>query len=318
MMIDLQEGESDVLWDDGEFILSRIRDQGDRGSTLLLRPTAAYATAVSRARLKHAYSLHDQLDFSWAAQPIGLIDDGGELALLLKDPGGQLLATLIGKAWEVRPFLRVAIALARALGSLHRRGLVHKDLKPSRILVEVARGEAWLAGFTFTTRIQREDHATGQPQLIAGTLAYMAPEQTGRMNRSVDTRSDLYSLGVILYEMLTGTLPFKASDPMEWVHCHIARQPATPSERVDGVPATLSAIVLKLLAKNPEDRYQTARGLEGDLLCCLAELESVGRIKQFPLGADDVPDRLLIPERLYGRAETIIADTAARPFPQKN
>jgi transcriptional regulator with GAF, ATPase, and Fis domain len=255
--------------------------------------------------LKHAYALRDELEDSWAARPMELIDRSDELALFVQDPGGQLLATLIRKAWEVRPFVRVAIGLAHALGSLHRRGLVHKDLKPSNILVEVARGEAWLGGFTFTTRIQREDHATSQPKLIAGTLAYIAPEQTGRMNRWVDTRSDLYSLGVILYEMLTGELPFKASDPMEWIHCHIARQPATPSERVGGIPRTLSAIVLKLLAKNPEDRYQTARGLEADLLRCLAELESAGRIDQFPLGADDVPDRLLIPERLYGRDREI-------------
>ena len=305
MPTDLSQEEFEVLWDDGEFILSRINNHYDRSPGLLVRPAAAYATAVSRARLKHAYALRDELEDSWAARPMELIDRSDELALFVQDPGGQLLATLIRKAWEVRPFVRVAIGLAHALGSLHRRGLVHKDLKPSNILVEVARGEAWLGGFTFTTRIQREDHATSQPKLIAGTVAYMAPEQTGRMNRWVDTRSDLYSLGVILYEMLTGELPFKASDPMEWIHCHIARQPATPSERVGGIPRTLSAIVLKLLAKNPEDRYQTARGLEADLLRCLEQLESAGCIDQFPLGADDVPDRLLIPERLYGRGREI-------------
>jgi transcriptional regulator with GAF, ATPase, and Fis domain/predicted ATPase len=305
MPTDLSQEEFEVLWDDGEFILSRVKNQHGRSPALLVRPATAYATAVSRARLKHAYALRDELEDSWTARPMELIDRSDELALFVQDPGGQLLATLIRKAWEVRPFVRVAIGLAHALGSLHRRGLVHRDLRPSNILVEVARGEAWLGGFTFTTRIQPEDHATSQPRLIAGTLAYIAPEQTGRMNRWVDTRSDLYSLGVILYEMLTGELPFKASDPMEWVHCHIARQPAAPSERVDGVPTTLSAIVLKLLAKNPEDRYQTARGLEADLVRCLTELESGGRIEEFLLGADDVPDRLLIPERLYGRGPEI-------------
>ena len=154
-------------------------------------------------------------------------------------------------------------------------------MKPSNILVDVTEGKAWLAGFVFTTRLEREHHASGQPRVTAGTLAYMAPEQTGRMNRSVDTRGDLYSLGVILYEMLKGTLPFQASEPIEWIHCHIARPPAPLGERVHGIPPMISAIVLKLLAKNPEDRYQTARGVETDLGLCLSEWESAGSIEQF-------------------------------------
>lgn len=142
------------------------------------------------------------------------------------------------------------------------------------------------------------------PEVIAGTLAYMAPEQTGRMNRSIDTRSDLYSLGVTLYQMLTGTLPFVAADPLEWIHCHIARQPPPPGERAT-VPGPLSSLTMKLLAKNAEERYQTASGLETDLRRCLAEWESHGRIDAFPLGARDVPDRLLIPEKLYGRERDV-------------
>ena len=138
----------------------------------------------------------------------------------------------------------------------------------------------------------------------------MAPEQTGRMNRSIDSRSDLYALGVTLYQMLTGSLPFTASDPMEWVHCHIARKPVPPSERLETVPAAVSAIILKLLAKTAEERYQTAAGLERDLRRCLAAWEAQRRIDAFPLGEHDTPDRLLIPEKLYGREreiETLLA-----------
>jgi serine/threonine protein kinase len=133
----------------------------------------------------------------------------------------------------------------------------------------------------------------------------MAPEQTGRMNRSIDSRSDLYSLGVTLYQMLTGSLPFTASDPMEWVHCHIARLPVPPRERWRDVPETVSAIILKLLSKTAEDRYQTAAGLTADLRKCLTEWESCRRISSFSLGAHDISDRLLMPEKLYGRDRQI-------------
>ena len=121
---------------------------------------------------------------------------------------------------------------------MHERGLIHKDIKPANILVDVASGGVWLTGFGIASRLPRERQAPAPPEVIAGTLAYMAPEQTGRMNRSIDARSDLYSLGVTFYEMLTGTLPFTAADPMEWVHCHIARQPAPPDERVAGIPGS--------------------------------------------------------------------------------
>ena len=166
-------------------------------------------------------------------------------------------------------------------------------------------GHAWLTGFGIASRLPRERQAPAPPEVIAGTLAYMAPEQTGRMNRSIDFRSDLYALGVTLYEMLTGELPFTASDPMEWVHCHIARRPGPPDERVAGVPRPVSAIVMKLLAKNAEDRYQTAAGLTVDLRKCLTEWESRRSIEPFPLGKQDASDRLMAPEKLYGREHEI-------------
>jgi predicted ATPase len=218
---------------------------------------------------------------------------------------GEPLERLLERPLDVVAFLHIAIPLAAALGQVHARGLIHKDVKPANILVDPATGGVSLTGFGIASRLPREHRSPAPPEVIGGTLAYMAPEQTGRMNRSVDSRSDLYALGVTFYEMLTGTLPFTASDPMEWVHSHIARQPMPPSERVSTVPVQLSAIVLKLLAKTAEDRYQTAVGLAFDLRRCLTEWKATGRIASFALGMRDASDRLLIPERLYGREREI-------------
>jgi PAS domain S-box-containing protein len=214
-------------------------------------------------------------------------------------------------AGELASFLRVASAIASALDKVHERGLIHKDIKPANILVTCTDGGVRLTGFGLASRHSRERQSPEPPKVIAGTLAYIAPEQTGRTNRSIDSRSDLYALGVTLYEMLTGTLPFKASDPMEWVHCHIARQPVPPIERSENIPPVISQILMKLLAKTAEDRYQTAAGLRADLARCLAEVESRERIKAFPLGKRDLAGRLLIPERLYGREREISTLVAA-------
>jgi len=159
--------------------------------------------------------------------------------------------------------------------------------------------------------LPRERQAPEPPEVIVGTLAYMAPEQTGRMNRSIDSRSDLNALGVTFYRMLTGRLPFSATDPMEWVHSHVARKPMPPSEQLESVPAVISQIVMKLLAKTTEERYQTAAGVEHDLRRSLAEWERKGRIEPFALGERDRPDRLMIPEKLYGRERVVEALLAA-------
>jgi predicted ATPase/signal transduction histidine kinase/GAF domain-containing protein/ActR/RegA family two-component response regulator len=258
-------------------------------------------------RLEHEYALRADLDAAWAAHPIELSRHHNRPALVLEDPGGAALDRLLGRPLGKSDFLRIAISVAAALRQAHARGIIHKDIRPANILADPSSGDVWLTGFGIASRLLRERQSPDAPEVIAGTLAYMAPEQTGRMNRSIDARSDLYSLGITFYQMLTGRLPFVASTPMEWVHCHIARQPLAPSERVVGLPTQLSTIVMKLLAKTAEERYQTAAGVEADLRRCLAEWESNGRIDPFPLAVHDLPDRLLIPERLYGREREIEA-----------
>src|SRR5262245_1051521 len=223
---------------------------------LLLAPAQDYVSPVTLARLEHEYSLAGELDPRWAARPITLGRHDGRIVLALEDPGGEPLSRLFGKPIELSAFLNLAIGLLRAVGGLHAAALIHKNIKPANVLVNQATGEAWLTGFGIASRHRRERQSPDPPEIIAGTLAYMAPEQTGRMNRSIDSRSDLYAVGVSLYEMLTGTLPFTASDPTELVHGHIACRPVPPGERLKEIPSAISAIIMKLLAKTAEDRYQ--------------------------------------------------------------
>src|SRR6266851_5569892 len=296
-----------VLWEDGERVFCRreSRVDGYRAAVLVVLPAAEHPTPATLDRLAREHGLKDELGGAWAVRPLELVRERGRIMLVLEDTRGEPLDRLLGMPMEVRSFLRLAIAVAAALTQVHRRGLVHKDIKPANILVNRTTGEVKLTGFGIASRLPRERQAPAPPESIAGTLAYMAPEQTGRMNRSIDARSDLYALGITLYQMLTGSLPFTAVDPMEWVHCHIARKPVPPSERLETVPAPVSGLILKLLAKNAEERYQTAAGVECDLRRCLAQSEPRGSIDDFPLGQQDTPDRLLIPEKLYGRAREV-------------
>jgi PAS domain S-box-containing protein len=296
-----------------DFTLYRGQQHGNPSPVLVMAPTAEHPSPESLRRLAHEYSLASEIDPEWAAKPLALTRYEGRTILILKDPGGEPLDQILHlcqvQRLDLRRTLRIAIGLTRALGQVHRRGLIHKDIKPENVLVDDV-DHVWLSGFGIASRLPRDRQAPVAPEIIAGTLAYMAPEQTGRMNRSIDTTSDLYSFGVTLYQMLTGCLPFAATDAMEWVHCHIARQP-TPPDRLCDLPTPVSDIVMRLMAKTAEERYQTAEGLEADLRHCLCELEMRARIDPFPLGAHDIADRLLIPERLYGREHEINALLAA-------
>ncbi|OSI64633.1 ATP-binding sensor histidine kinase [Bradyrhizobium canariense] len=301
-------GNLEILSEDGGLVLARGWREGEVGGkdVLIVLPASEQPTQTILDRIAHEYSFKDELDSTWAVLPLELTRDrGGKIILVLEDPGGELLGGLLGTPMEVGLFLRLAVGVAAALGKVHQHRLIHKDIKPANILVNTANDEVRLTGFGIASRLTRERQSVQPPEFIGGTLAYMAPEQTGRMNRSIDSRTDIYSLGVTLYEMLTGSLPFTASDPMEWIHCHIARQARAPSERATGIPDVLSSIVMKLLAKTAEERYQTAGGIESDLQRCLREWQLHGLIEPFALAAHDTSDQLLIPEQLYGREREI-------------
>ena len=289
-----------ILWDDGEFVLSRQGSQGAEGAgTLVMSPSSSEPSRAIAARLERslALSVRADLDPSWAVRPRAMAVRDGCPVLYLEDPGGE---PLVGfeRPWKVEAFLRVAVGLVSATRRLHERGLVHRDIRPENVLIDVASGKAWLSGFGAAIRAPRGHQRADASAPLVGTLPYMSPELTGSVNRPVDARSDLYSVGVVFHEMLSGSLPFVAVTPKEWVHSHVAR-PAPPLG--DPVPAPLAAVIARLLAKAPSERYQSAFGLEADLRRCLQELESLGRIEAFVLAEHDSWDKLVVSTQIYGR-----------------
>ncbi|WAS94498.1 protein kinase domain-containing protein [Nannocystis punicea] len=289
------------LHDGAVFSLDRALDTTDNRPVVLKRLPAARSDPHERARLRREYEILRRLDAPGVVRARALEEEDGELRLVLLDFGGHTLdARLRRGSLALLEFLDLAVQLADILDAVHRRGVLHKDIKPRNILVDHA-GQVQVIDFGIASEVPRELAVAGPPRVLEGTLAYIAPEQTGRMNRPVDSRSDLYSLGATFYEMLTGAPPFAAHDPIELVHGHIARAPRPPGELAAGVPDVLSDIVLKLLAKQADDRYQSASGLRHDLEHCRERVRAGEAPTRFPLATRDAPARFELPARLYGR-----------------
>ncbi|MEA3116766.1 MAG: hypothetical protein QOI13_36, partial [Paraburkholderia sp.] len=272
---------------------------------VLVKLASEHADGAQSARLKREYGLLQSLNVAGVAKPLTLIDERGRLALVLEDFAGESLEAVLGGAlrMDLVVCLRIARHLADALATIATTQVIHRDIRPANLLVDLQTGEVLLVDFS---RATTHKHNTVSPEDVvvsAGDWAYVSPEQTGRMNRPLDYRTDYYSMGVLLYRMLTGQLPFQANDPLEWAHCHIARLPRPPSETAPEVPQPLSDIVMKLLSKLPEDRYQSAYGLRADLDRCLAQWQASGRIEPFSLGTEDITERFQIAHKLYGREE---------------
>ena len=244
----------------------------------------------------------------------------GQPALLLEYLEGVSLKEFIqGKELSLADGLKIAIQLAELVAQIHLHRIIHKDLNPRNIIVNPTTLEIWLIDFEFSTQLDLKSFHLGNPQTIQGTLSYISPEQTGRMNRVVDYRTDLYSLGVSLYELFSSRLPFLHEDSIELVYSHLAKSPIPPHLVTKDIPETLSNLIIKLLSKNAEDRYQSAHGIKLDLEKCLLEWESSGTIPFFPLATQDFSDRFQIPQKLYGREHELdVLLTAYQSISQGN
>ncbi|HEX7636126.1 MAG TPA: AAA family ATPase, partial [Noviherbaspirillum sp.] len=258
------------------------------------------------------YHILQQLGGEGALAPRALLECDSGPAIILNDFAGEPLDQYLADApFDLDFFFCVALQLVDILGEIHRHDIVHRDINTQIILVEETTHRVKLADFSFAAQLSRQHQPVLNPQMLEGTLAYMSPEQTGRMNRVIDYRTDFYSLGVTFYRMLTGTLPFTAQDAMGLVHCHIAQSPEPPHAHNPQVPTTISQIVLKLLAKTAEERYQSAYGIKTDLLECAQQWRTARRIEDFTLGRRDIPSRFLISQKLYGReAELAVLEAA--------
>jgi predicted ATPase/transcriptional regulator with GAF, ATPase, and Fis domain/tRNA A-37 threonylcarbamoyl transferase component Bud32 len=282
--------------------LYRGRRRADQRPVLLETPHRHFSGASERKLLEHEFELLRELTLTGLPRVCELIRDDDCCSLALEDRGGlPLRALLMRGPLSLDRFFRFALGLTAILAELHRREIIHQSLNPDNILLSEESGEITLTGFGFATRGAAETQATLPLHLLRGALVYLSPEQTGRMNRTIDYRTDFYSLGVLFYELLTGRPPFRSDDALELIHSHIAKVPPAPAEINPEIPELLSLIVMKLLEKTAEERYQSAPGLKEDLAHAAREWATRGRIESFPLGRRDVPDRFLVSQKLYGR-----------------
>ena len=269
-----------------------------------------YPSFNDLVRFRNQYIITRNLEHPTIVQPLTLERYHNGYALVMPDEGALSLLEYWQKSpGNITQLLSIALQLASALHYLGQNRIIHKDIKPSNILIHPENHKIQLIDFSISSLLPKEEQQLVNPNILEGTLAYISPEQTGRMNRGIDYRTDFYSLGVTLYELLTGILPFQSNDPVDLLHCHIAKAPLAPNELLDTqgnpYPEAISQIILKLMAKNAEERYQSALGLKHDLEQCWQQWQTTGKITPFELGERDICDRFLIPEKLYGREKEV-------------
>ncbi|MCT7997012.1 AAA family ATPase [Laspinema olomoucense] len=264
-----------------------------------------YPTPQELARYRTEYQITQSLNVPGVIKVYDLQKYQNTLVMFVEDFGGESLKHWLSeRTFNLEEFLHLAIAIAEGLGQIHEANIIHKDINPSNIVFNPTTGQVKIIDFGISTQLTRENTTLKNPNILEGTLPYLSPQQTGRMNRCIDYRSDFYSLGVTFYELLTHRLPFETTDPLELVHCHIAKQPVPPADLDTNIPTVISEIILKLMAKTAEDRYQNAYGLKADLEECLRQ-HNANSILNFPLGRYDISDKFHLPQKLYGREAEI-------------
>ncbi|MBD2297957.1 ATP-binding sensor histidine kinase [Nostoc sp. FACHB-190] len=297
---------SSQLYAGSRTIVYRAIRQVDQLPVVIKLLTSEYPSFHELLQFRNQYTISKNLQISGVIRPLSLETYGHGYILVMPDTGAIALREYIKTTTlSLAEFLAIAIQLSNILQDLHQHRVIHKDIKPANILIHPHSKQIQLIDFSIASLLPRETQEIKSPNVLEGTLAYISPEQTGRMNRGIDYRSDFYSLGVTFYELLTGTLPFICDDPMELVHCHIAKT-LILGNQID-IPQVIADIVLKLMAKNAEDRYQSALGLKHDLETCTQQLQDTGTITNFAIGQRDICDRFLIPEKLYGREAEVIS-----------
>jgi predicted ATPase/signal transduction histidine kinase/GAF domain-containing protein len=280
--------------------------EGDRQLVVIKLLKRQYPSFSELVQFRNQYAIAKNLDISSIIKPYSLESHHNGFALIMEDFGGISLRQFTQRRpLSLEEFLPIALQLIDTLHQLHQQRVIHKDVKPANILIHPETRKIKLIDFSIASLLPRETQEIQSPNGLEGTLAYLSPEQTGRMNRGIDYRSDFYSLGVTFFELLSGQLPFTSHDPMELLHCHIAKQADSICNFNAEIPLMLGEIICKLMAKNAEDRYQSAKGLKYDLVFCLEQWRKTGKHTWFDLGQRDISDRFLIIEKLYGREQEI-------------
>ncbi|ETW97489.1 MAG: hypothetical protein ETSY2_44510, partial [Candidatus Entotheonella gemina] len=302
----------DELYRGRKRVVYRGEREQDQRSVIIKTFNTEFPSSTDIANLQREYDIIVPLNDEGIVKALAFENHHHRPALILEDIGGQPLSDhIVLKPMALQPFLRLAIQLATAVGTVHQYNIIHKDINPKNIIVNAESNHMNLIDFSIASHLSGETQKIIHPNTLYGTLAYVSPEQTGRMNRAIDYRTDFYSLGVTFYEMLTGVVPFDVEDPLELVHCHIAKHPLSPIEVNPQIPMAISDIVMKLLAKAAEERYQSAAGMIADFQSCLAQLQTAGNIGVFVPGNEDVVDTFHVPQKLYGREAEIATLIAA-------
>jgi predicted ATPase/class 3 adenylate cyclase len=301
---------SPIFRSERTMVHSAIRIDGNQQVVLKI-VTPGAADAKARWRLQHEYLLLADLDVPGVVKTGGLIGTPFGMALELEHIGSGNLHRLTAEVVPIRRFLHIAIRLAEILTTLHDRDISHRDINPSNVMFHGASGEVWLIDFGLATKLAREAIDVQPSGRLEGTLGYLSPEQTGRMNRSVDRRTDFYSLGATLYQLLIGRPPFPGRDALELLHATVAIRPTDPSDVRPDCPQVVNDIVMRLLEKDAEKRYQSGAALVDDLIRCRELLDTQGTIVPFEIAATDRRGVFLVPEGLYGRDQALAKLTAA-------